>query len=57
MEIRNLAPDSDCIVIVIGETKVTIWRDGISDTFVDIEDEDGSEYRLILGEESETHKL
>lgn len=66
MQIKNYAPDSNKIVIVIGDITITIDKDvgsniygeDISKTFVEvIDNKDGSEYRLILGKEGSTHKL
>lgn len=57
MQIKNYFPDSDKIVIIVSGVEITIWRDEISDTFVEVLDIDGTEYSLILGSDSETTKL
>ena len=54
----NLAPDSDTIKIVIGEFLICIERDQNMKVYVSVLDnEEGSEMRLVLGEEGLTHKL
>lgn len=57
-KVENLAPDMDCIVITVGDWKITVDREFHGPVYVTIEDtEEGSETRLILGQEGETQKL
>ncbi len=53
LEIKNFAPESDTIVIIANGIKITVWRDGISDTFIDIEEEDGGGRNLVLGQKED----
>jgi hypothetical protein len=60
MLIRNLAPDSDTIILGDLETvggEITIYRDDEGETCVVIVLDDGTEHRMVLGSESETTKL
>lgn len=56
--IKNFAPNMDCIIISVGEWKITVERDLDNEIYIAVEDTvEGSETRMILGQEGETQKL
>lgn len=56
--VKNFAPDSDMIQITIGDWIVTVARNENGETEVCVLDDlEGSETTLILGQEGESQKL
>jgi len=56
--VKNFAPDSDLLLITIGDWKINIGRDEDGRTQVVIIDTiEGSETSYILGEEGESQKV
>ena len=56
--VENFAPDSDCLIVSIGDWKVTIERDEHQQVHVIVQDQlEGSRTFYVLGDESETQKL
>lgn len=56
--VKNFAPDSDLLLITIGDWKINISRDEDDRTQVVVIDTiEGSETSYILGEEGESQKV
>lgn len=51
LTISNQFPDGDCIDIEVGEWKISIWKNGVGQTQVDVSGGKNSETNLILGQE------
>lgn len=52
LTISNQAPDAHCIEIEVGEWKVSVWKNGVGQTQVDVSGgRNDIETHMILGEE------
>lgn len=57
-KVQNFAPDADCLVISIGDWKVTVERDDTGAVSVIVHDtEEGSRTYYTLGETDETQAV
>jgi hypothetical protein len=59
IRIENLAPDADVVLLHVGdEWQINVERDAQGTVRIVVEDlKNGSETRLVLGQEGETQKL
>lgn len=56
--VQNFAPDADCLIITIGDWKVTVDRVPSGNVVVSLEDlEEGSVTLYTLGQEGETQRV
>lgn len=57
-KVINHAPDSDVIIVCVGEWEIIVGRDESGDVTVSVCDHDeGSETHYTLGKEGETQRL
>lgn len=56
--VQNFAPDQDAIVITVGDYVIAVGKEEDGSVSVTVTDnEEGSEQRMVLGQEGYTHAL